>query len=82
MAMAMRPSTPGQGTLTCKKVKGKLVRMVPSGGGSSGSAWAASCKPPNSRDSQLSIAKSKIADPVPRQDLLADNALRLVWKQP
>ena len=44
--MAMRPSTPGQGTLTCKKVKGKLVRMVPSGGGSSGSASAASCKPP------------------------------------
>jgi hypothetical protein len=36
----------------------------------------------DSRNSQLSIAKSKIADPVPRQDLLADNALRSVWKQP
>lgn len=39
-------TVPGRGTLTCKKVKGTLVWTIPSGGGSSGSASAASCKPP------------------------------------
>ena len=41
-------TVPGRGTLTCKKVKGKLVWTTPDGasGGSSGTTSAASCKAP------------------------------------
>ncbi|MBU6244159.1 MAG: hypothetical protein KGP12_02985 [Actinomycetales bacterium] len=45
----------GRGTLTCKKVKGKLVWTAPSGDGSSGSASAASCKPPKGLTRSASV---------------------------
>ena len=48
-------TVPGRGTLTCKKVKGKLVWTVPSGGGSSGNASAASCKPPQGLTRSTSV---------------------------